>query len=125
MSELIFIRINNLKYRTVDVNIKNAVINIKEEDYKIIERTKTKYRQTKAKISLFNVDLIEKLKSWEEEINDYLKCKVGTEGITILYGNNIYPKVGQNKDEHQIKIKSIWINEYNKPFIQLYYIRNT
>ena len=121
MSELIFIRINNLKYRTVDVNIKNAVINIKEEDYKIIERTKTKYGQTKAKISLFNVDLIEKLKSWEEEINDYLKCKVGTEGITILYGNNIYLKVGQNKDEHQIKIKSIWINEYNKPFIQLYY----
>ena len=125
MEELIFIRVNNLKNRTVDVNIKNAIINIKEEDYQIIERTKTKYGYTKAKISLFNVELIEKLKSWEEEINDYLKCKVGTEGITILYGNNIYPKVGQNKDEHQIKIKRIWINEYSKPFIQLYYIRNT
>ena len=25
----------------------------------------------------------------------------------------------------EIKIKSVWINENNKPFIQLYYVRHT
>ena len=57
------------------------------------------------------------------------KNEVGTGAITILYGNRIYPKVstlvGQEKEEHHIKIKSIWINENNKPFVQLYYVHNT
>ena len=54
------------------------------------------------------------------------KKKVGTNPITVLYGNRIYPKVssmiGQEKKEHHIKISSIWINENNKPFVQLYYV---
>ena len=129
MSELKFTRVNNEEYKTVSINIKNANIEIKEEDYQIMDTSKSKYGYTKANIRIFNDDLKDKLKLWEVQINDYLKCKVGTEAVTILYGNRIYPKVsgliGQEKEEHQFKIKSVWINENNKPFVQLYYVNHT
>ena len=129
MSELKFTRVNNEEYNTVSINIENAIIDIKEEDYKIEDIIKTKFRYDKAHIRILNDDLINKLKSWETEINEYLKNEVGTGAVTILYGNRIYPKVstliGQEKEEHYIKIKSVWINEKNKPFVQLYYVHNT
>ena len=129
MSELKFSRVNNEEYNTVSINIENAIIDIKDEDYQIMDRTKTKYGYTKANIRIINDDLKDKLKLWEVQINDYLKCEVGTGAVTLLYGNRIYPKVsdlvGQKKEEHHIKIKSIWINENNKPFVQLYLIRYT
>ena len=129
MSELKFSRVNNEEYNTVSVNIENAIIDIKEEDYKVMDRSKTKYGYTKANIIIFNDDIKDKLKLWEVQINDYLKCEVGTEAVTLLYGNRIYPKasdlVGQKKEEHHIKIKSVWINPNNKPFVQLYLIHHT
>ena len=129
MSELKFYCVDNEEYKTKSVFVENAIIDIKEEDYQIIDRTKTKFGYVKADIRIFNDDLKNKLKIWEEQINEYLKNEVGTGVITILYGNRIYPKVsgliGQDKEEFQFKIKSIWINENNKPFVQLYYIHNS
>ena len=129
MSELKFSRVNNEEYNTVSINIENAIIDIKDEDYQIMDRSKTKYGYIKENIRIINDDLKDKLKLWEVQINDYLKCEVGTGAVTLLYGNRIYPKVsdlvGQKKEEHHIKIKSIWINENNKPFVQLYLIRYT
>ena len=129
MSELNFYCVDNEEYKTKSVFVENAIIDIKEEDYKIIDRTKTKFGYEKANIKIFNDDLKNKLKIWEEQINEYLKNEVGVKAITILYGNRIYPKVsgliGQDKEEIQLKIKSIWINENNKPFVQLYYIHNS
>ena len=129
MSELKFNRVNNEEYKTKSVFVENAIIDIKEEDYQIIDKTKTKFGYEKANIKIFNDDLKNKLKIWEEQINEYLKNVVGTEAITILYGNRIYPKtselLGQEKEEHHIKIKSIWINENNKPFVQLWYVHHT
>ena len=129
MSELKFYCVDNEEYKTKSVFVENAIIDIKEEDYIIIDRTKTKFGYTKANIRILNVDLKNKLKIWEEQINEYLKNEVGTGAITILYGNRIYPKVsgliGQDKEEIQLKIKSIWINENNKPFVQLYYVHNS
>ena len=129
MSELKFYCVDNEEYKTKSVFVENAIIDIKEEDYQIIDRTKTKFGYTKANIRIFNDDLKNKLKIWEEQINEYLKNEVGTGAITILYGNRIYPKVsgliGQDKEEFQFKIKSIWINENNKPFVQLYYVHNS
>ena len=129
MSELNFYCVDNEEYKTKSVFVENAIIDIKEEDYQIINRTKTKFRYEKANIIIFNDDLKDKLKIWEEQINEYLKNEVGVKAITILYGNRIYPKVsgliGQDKEEIQLKIKSIWINENNKPFVQLYYIHNS
>ena len=129
MSELKFYCVDNEEYKTKSVFVENAIIDIKEEDYIITDRTKTKFGYTKADIRILKDDLKNKLKIWEEEINEYLKNEVGTGAITILYGNRIYPKVStlieQEKEEHHIKIKSIWINENNKPFVQLYYVHNT
>ena len=129
MSELIFYCEDNEEYKTKSVYVENAIIDIKKEDYKIINRTNTKFGYVKANIIIFNDDLKNKLKIWEEQINEYLKNEVGTGAITILYGKRIYTKVStlteQEKEEHHIKIKSIWINENNKPFVQLYYVHNT
>ena len=129
MSELKFYCVDNEEYKTKSVFVENAIIDIKEEDYQIIDRTKTKFRYEKANIIIFNDDLKDKLKIWEEQINEYLKNEIGVRAITILYGNQIYPKVsgliGQDKEEIQLKIKSVWINENNKPFVQLYYVHHT
>ena len=129
MSELKFYCVDNEEYKTKSVFVENAIIDIKEEDYIITDRTKTKFGYTKANKRILKDDLKNKLKIWEEQINEYLKNEVGTGAITILYGNRIYPKVsgliGQDKEEFQFKIKSIWINENNKPFVQLYYIHNS
>ena len=129
MSELKFTRVNNEEYNTVSIKIENAIIDIKDEDYQIMDTSKTKFGYRKANIKIVNDDIKDKLKIWETEINDYLKCEVGTGAVTILYGNRIYPKVsaliGQEKEEQYIKIKSLWINEKNKAFIQLYYVHHT
>ena len=129
MGELKFTRVNNEKYNTVSINIENAFIEIVEEDYNILNRAKTKFGYTKANIQIFNDELKNKLNSWETEINEYLKNEVGTRPVTILYSNSIYPKVSglmwQEKEERYIKIKSVWINEKNKPFVQLWYEHNT
>ena len=127
MSELKFSHVNNEKYNTVSINIENALIPIKEEDYQIIDMTKAKFGYKKANIKIINEDLINKLKSWETQINDYLKSE-GIEPVTISYGNRIYPKASiylTDKKEHNINIKSVWVNDKNKPFIQLYFIRRT
>ena len=129
MSELKFNRVNNEEYKTTSVFVENAFMEIVEDDYFIFDIYKTKYGYRKGDIRINNDDLKNKLKIWEEQINEYLKNEVGTGAITILYGNRIYPKVstlvGHEKEEHHIKIKSIWINENNKPFVQLYYVHNT
>ena len=127
MGELKFTGVNNEKYNTVSINIENAIIEIAKDDYNISNMGKTKFGYTKANIQIFNDELKNKLKSWETEINEYLKNKVGTRPVTILYGNMIYPKVSmwQEKEERYIKIKSVWINENNKPFVQLWYVHST
>ena len=129
MSELKFSPVNNEEYKTVSINIENAITEITEDEYYTMSTEKTKFGYKKSTIKLIGDDLKDKLKSWETEINEYLKNEVGTGPITILYGKNIYPKVssmvGQEKEEHHIKISGVWINEQNKPFVQLWYVRYT
>ena len=126
MSELKFNRVNNEKYNTVSVNIKNAIIDIKFEDYYTLQTQKTKFGYIKSTIKIINDEIKNKLKIWEEQINEYLKNEVGTEAITILYGDKVYPKlsalIGQNRREQHISIRSVWINEKNKPFAQLWHV---
>ena len=127
MSELKFTRVNHEEHNTVSINIENAFIPIKEEDYNIMDMGKTKFGYKKANIKINNKDIINKLRLWETQINDYLKSE-GIEPVTILYGIRIYPKVSAyltEKKEHHIKIKSIWVNDKNKPFIQLWYVRHS
>ena len=129
MSELNFICVENVEYDTKNIIIENAIMDIKESDYKITQRITNKFKQKKVHILILKDEIKSKLKIWEEQINEYLKCEIGTGAVTVLYQNTIYPKVseliGQEKEEHQLKIKSVWINERNKPFVQLYYIHHT
>ena len=129
MSKLNFTRKNNEKYNSININIENALIEIKENDYYIFETEKTKYGYRKVNLKISNNDLKEKLKSWETEINEYLKNEVGTGPITVVYGNKIYSKLSklieQEQKKYFIKISGVWINEENKPFIQLWYVKHT
>ena len=126
MSELKFSRVDNEKYNTISVNIENAIIDIKQEDYYTLQTQKTKFGYIKSTIVITNNEIKDKLKIWEEQINEYLKNEIGTGPITILYINKAYPKlsalIGQNRREQHISIRSVWINEKNKPFAQLWHV---
>ena len=126
MSELKFNRVNNEEYNTVSVNIENAIIDIKFEDYYTLQTQKTKFGYIKSTIRIINDEIKNKLKIWEEQINEYLKNEIGTGAITISYGDRVYPKlstlIGQNRREQHIDIRSVWINEKNKPFAQLWHV---
>ena len=123
MGELKFTRVN-----TTNINIENAFIEIAKDDYNILNMGKTKFGYT-AILQIVNKELKNKLKSWETEINEYLKNEVGTGPVDIIYSNSIYPKVSdliwQKKEERYIKIKSVWINERNFPFVELWYVHST
>ena len=81
---------------------------------------KTKWYYKKAVIQLDDPDLLERIKQWETQINGYLKCRY-IKPVTFLYGNKIYPKTLLNntkKTNNYIKLKGIWVNNENKPFLQ-------
>ena len=121
MNELKFSHVNNDKYNTVSINIENAFLTLR--DCEILKIEKTKYHYRKTVIQLNQPDLYEKIKLWETQINDYLKGE-GISPITILYNKKIYPKtllyVIKKGKVNYIKLKSIWVNENNKPFPQLW-----
>ena len=125
MSELKFTRKNNEEYKTTSINIENAIMEIDEDDYYIFNTENSKFGYRKADLKLYNGDIKEKLKSWEKEINEHLKDEVGTVPVKILYGNKIYTKLSKKINRFFIKISGVWINEENKPFIQLYYVKHT
>ena len=128
MSELKFNRVNNEEYKSTSINIENAIIEIKKEDYYIFDTQNTKFGYRKVNLKLNNDDIKEKLKTWETEINEYLKNEMGTGPVKIVYGNKLYTKlskkINQEEEKYFIKISGVWINENNKPFVQLYYIEH-
>ena len=129
MGELKFTRTNNEECNTTTINIENAFIEIAKDDYNILNRGKTKLGEYTAILQIVNKELKNKLKSWETEINEYLKNEVGTGPVDIIDSWSIYPKVSglmwQKKEERYIKIKSVWINERNFPSVELWYVHNT
>ena len=129
MGELKFTRTNNEECNTTTINIENAFIEIAKDDYNILNMRKTKLGGYTAILQIVNKELKNKLKSWETEINEYLKNEVGTGPVDIIYSWSIYPKVSglmwQKKEERYIKIKSVWINERNFPSVELWYVHNT
>ena len=75
----------------------------------------------KAVVQLEQPDLCNLMKLWEKQINGYLEVE-GIPPIAIVYGNKIYRKtiIHNPTEESIIKIKSVWINDENKPFLQLW-----
>ena len=128
MNNLKLTRVNNEQYNTVSINIENAIIEINEDEHYVFNDENSKFGYRKADLKLYNDDIKEKLKSWETEINEYLKNEVGTGSIKVLYGNKIYSKLSKkiNQEEKKffIKVSGVWINEQNKPFVQLWYVKH-
>ena len=121
MSELKFSRNNNENYDTISITIEGGFLTLKE-NYEILKIDKTKWNYKKAVVELGHPDLRERIKQWETRINDYLKSEC-IEPVTFLYGNKIYPKTLLNntkktKNDNYIKLKGIWVNNENKPFLQ-------
>ena len=108
------------KYNTSRINIENGNFVLKEY-CKILKIDKTKYGYQKAVVQLDQPDLCNLMKLWETQINGYLKGE-GIPPITIVYGNKIYPKTIIHNPTYAsiIKIKSVWIKDENKPFLQLW-----
>ena len=121
MNEILkFDRVYYEKYNTRRINIENGNSVLKEH-CKVLKIDKTKYGYQKAVVRLDQSDLYNLMKFWETQINGYLKGE-GITPITILYSNKIYPKtiIHNITDTSIIKIKSVWINDKNKPFLQLW-----
>ena len=121
MNEILkFDRVYYEKYNTSRINIENGNSVLKEH-CKVLKIDKTKYGYQKAVVQLDQSDLYNLMKLWETQINGYLKGE-GIPPITILYSNKIYPKtiIHNTTDASIIKIKSVWINDKNKPFLQLW-----
>ena len=121
MSEIKFNRKNNIKYISISISIEYAFLTLKE-NYVIHKIEKTKWGYRKSIIQLDHPDLCERVKNWESQINEYLKNE-GIESVKILYGNKIYPKTLLHvvkKNNNYIKVKGVWVNNQNKPFLQLW-----
>ena len=121
MNEVLkFDRVYYEKYNTSRINIENGILVIKEH-CKVLKIDKTKYGYQKAVLQLDQPDLYNLMKLWETQINGYLKGE-GIPPMTIVYGNKIYPKTIKHNptDASIIKIKSVSINDKNKPFLQLW-----
>ena len=115
-----FERVYYEKYNSSRINIENGIL-VLQEHCEILKIDGTKYGYRKAVLQLDQPDLCNLMKLWETQIDGYLKGE-GIPPITILYGNKIYPKtiIHNPTNASIIKIKSVWINDENKPFLQLW-----
>ena len=118
--KLEFNRENYEKYNTSSFNVENGNL-VLNEHCRVLKIEKTKYDYKKSVVQLDQPDLCNLMKLWEKQINEYLKGE-GIPPITILYINKIYPKtiILNPKKASIIKIKSVWVNDENKPFLQLW-----
>ena len=123
MNEILkFDRVYYEKYNTSRIDIENGILVVKEH-CEILKIDGTKYGYRKAVLQLDQPDLCNLMELWETQIhvNGYLKGE-DIPPITIVYGNMIYPKtiIHNPTTTSIIEIKSVWINDENKPFLQLW-----
>ena len=108
------------KHNASKIEIKNGIL-VLNEDCDIVKIDKMDYDYQKAIEELDDQDLYDLMSGWEDRINKYLEDQ-GVTPITILYDNRIYPKTYLDNPSNAsvIKIKGVWINEENKPFLQIW-----
>ena len=124
MPDLKFDRVYYKKYNNSRINIENGILVLTEvkENCEVLKIDKTKYGYQKAIVQLVEPNLCDIMKVWEAQINEYLKGE-GIPPIKILCVDKIYPKTiihNPNDASFIITIKSVWINDENKPFLQLW-----
>ena len=102
------------------IKIKNGTL-VLNEDCEIVKIDKTEYDYQKAVVELDDQVLYNLMSGWEDRVNKYLE-EQGLTSVTILYDNKVYPKTYLDNPSNAsvIKIKGVWINDENKPFLQLW-----
>ena len=122
MGELTFKTVENEKYNTFSIMIDYAILTLRG-NYMVQKIEKTKWKYRKCVVHLEDPELRERVKNWETQINAHLKT-IHIEPIKILYGDKIYPKTLMHAVKRDVDMwitpKSVWINNQNKPFIQLW-----
>ena len=121
MSETLkFNRVYYKKNNTSKIKIKNGTL-VLNEDCEIVKIDKTEYDYQKAVVELDDQALYDLMSEWEDQVNKYLEEQELT-SVTILYDNKVYPKTYLDNPSNAsvIKIKGVWINNENKPFLQLW-----
>ena len=115
-----FNRVYFKKHNTSKIKIKNGTL-VLNEDCEIVKIDKTEYDYQKAVVELDDQALYDLMSGWEDRVNKYLEEQELTP-VTILYENKIYPKtyLDDPSKASVIKIKGVWINNENKPFLQLW-----
>ena len=113
-------RVYYKKHNTSKIKIKNGTL-VLNEDCDIVKIDKTEYGYQKTVVELDDQDLYDLMSGWEDQINKYLEDQ-GVTPVTILYDNRIYPKTYLDNPSNAsvIRIKGVWINDENKPFLQLW-----
>ena len=121
MSETLkFNRVYYKKNNTSKIKIKNGTL-VLNEDCEIVKIDKTEYDYQKAVVELDDQAIYDLMSEWEDRVNKYLEEQELTP-VTILYDNKVYPKTYLDNPSNAsvIKIKGVWINNENKPFLQLW-----
>ena len=121
MSETLkFNRVYYKKNNTSKIKIKNGTL-VLNEDCEIVKIDKTEYYYQKTVVELDDQVLYDLMSVWEDQVNKYLE-EQGVTPLTILYDNKVYPKTYLDNPSNAsvIKIKGVWINDENKPFLQLW-----
>ena len=115
-----FNRVYYKKNNTSKIKIKNGTL-VLNEDCEIVKIDKTEYDYQKAVVELDDQALYDLMSEWEDRVNKYLGEQELTP-VTILYDNKVYPKTYLDNPSNAsvIKIKGVWINNENKPFLQLW-----
>ena len=115
-----FNRVYFKKNNTSKIKIKNGTL-VLNEDCEIVKIDKTEYDYQKAVVELDDQALYDLMSEWEDRVNKYLEEQELTP-VTILYDNKVYPKtyLDNLSNASVIKIKGVWINNENKPFLQLW-----
>ena len=115
-----FNRVYFKKHNTSKIKIKNGTL-VLNEDCDIVKIDKTEYDYQKAVVELDDQALYDLMSGWEDRVNKYLEEQELTP-VTILYENKIYPKtyLDDPSKASVFKIKGVWINNENKPFLQLW-----
>ena len=111
-----------VKYGSMRIYIENATLELKKENFRIVnEFEKTDFDYKKAVVEL-EPDLCNLMNKIEAQINKHLKGDNKIPPITIIYRNRVYCKTNLDNlsDISKITVDNIWVNQKKKGYPQIW-----
>ena len=111
-----------VKYGSMRIYIENATLELKKENFRIInEFEKTDFDYKKAVVEL-QPDLCNLMNRIEAQINKHLKGNNMVKPITIMYRNKVYckTKLDNPSEISKITIANIWVNKEKSSYPQIW-----